>query len=88
MDILRHVGVFPFLPLLVPPHHYQQGGEGEWQCEHRNFHLSFNRVKNFPLGLERPLYLTKCCQQCFLDEDCGDNVEDTSEQRLAANNLR
>ena len=52
MDILRHVGVFPFLPLFVPAHHYQQGGEGEWQCEDRNFHLNLHRVKNSPQGLE------------------------------------
>ena len=55
MNILRHVGVFPFLALLIPPHHYQQCGEGEGKGEHGNFHLSFIKIKspgNSPPGLE------------------------------------
>ena len=46
MDVLRHVGVFPLLALLIPAHHYQQGGESERQGEDRNFHLSFIRIKH------------------------------------------
>ena len=55
MNILRHVGVFPFLALLIPPHDYQQCGEGEGKGEHRNFHLSFITIKspgNSPSGPE------------------------------------
>ena len=53
--IFIHVGVLPFLPLLVPTHHNQQGREGEGEGEHGNFYLSFISIKspaNSPSGLE------------------------------------
>ena len=57
MNIFRHVGVLPFLSLLIPAHHYQESREGEGKSEDGNFHLSFIRNKspgNSPSGLEIP----------------------------------
>ena len=84
--IFIHVGVLPFLPLLVPTHHNQQGREGEGEGEHGNFHLSF-KVQDIFHKRTRNADLTKCCQQCLLDENCRYNVENSSEQRLPVNNL-
>ena len=55
MDIFRHVGVLPFLPLFIPSHYYQQCRESEGKSEHGNFHLSFIIIKsqrNSPSGHE------------------------------------
>ena len=55
LNIFTHVGVLPFLPLLVPAHHYQQSRQGEGESEHGNFHLSFIIIKsprNSPSGLD------------------------------------
>ena len=55
LNIFTHVGVLPFLPLLVPSHHYQQSREGKGESEHGNFHLGFIIIKsprNSPSELE------------------------------------
>ena len=55
LNIFVHVGKLPFLPLLIPAHHYQQSREGEGKSEHGNFNLSFVIIKsprNSPSGLE------------------------------------
>ena len=67
MYVLRHVGVFPLLALLIPAHHYQQGGESEGQGEDRNFHLSHIRIVrpgSSPLGVER-FTLTSVANRAF-----------------------
>ena len=77
----------PTLYLFIPAHHYQESREGEGKSEHGNFHLSFIIIKSpkkFSLRT-RNIDLTKCSQQCLLDENCGYNIENTREQRLAAN---
>ena len=55
LNIFVHVGKLPFLPLLIPAHHYQESREGEGKSEHGNFHLSFVIIKsprNSPSGVE------------------------------------
>ena len=49
--------------------------------------LSSLKVQDIFHKRTRNTDLTKCCQQCLLDENCRYNVENSSEQRLPVNNL-